>query len=109
MPRDRVKGLWCAVGVRLFRYTHKQGAGQFAVFTDERCVVGLVVSTKNGRWPGVGAFFDQGLEGGAIPVKLCIGGGFSFVHQGGFGSNKVLTVKREDRRFEFGFRQRSAA
>ena len=46
------------IGVRLFRYADKQGAGQFPVFTDERCIVGLVASTKNGRWPAVGAFFD---------------------------------------------------
>ena len=89
----------------LFRYAHKQGASQFPVFTDERCVAGLVVSTKNGRWPGVGVFFDQGFVGRAITVKFCIGGGLSFVHQGCFGSNKVPTVIRKDSRFEFGLRQ----
>ena len=33
---------------RLFRNTHKQSAGQFSVFTDERCVAALVVFAKNG-------------------------------------------------------------
>src|SRR6476660_1844358 len=83
MPRG-----WCAVGVRLFRYTHKQSAGQLAVFTDERCVVALVVLTKSGRWPSVGLFSDQGFVGCAVTVKLCTDGGFSFVHQGCFGSDK---------------------
>ena len=89
----------------LFRYAHEQSAGQFAVFTNERRVIGLVVSTKNGRWAGVGVFFDQGFVGRAIRVKLCIGGGFAFVHQGGFGSDKILTVIRKDTRVEFGLRQ----
>ena len=89
---------------RLFRYTHKQGAGQLAVFTDERCVAGLVVSTKKGRCPGVGAFLDQVFVGRAIMVKFGTGGGLSFFGQGGLGSNKVLTVIRKDSRFEFGAR-----
>jgi hypothetical protein len=43
---------------RLFRDAHKEGAGQFAVCPDKRCVVGLVVMTKNGRRSDVGVFFD---------------------------------------------------
>ena len=61
---------WPRYQGRLFRCAHKQGAGQFAVFTDERCVVGLVVFTKNGRWPGVGLFFDQGFVGRAIWLQV---------------------------------------
>ena len=56
---------------QLFRNPHKQGARQFAVRTHERCVVGLVVLTKNGRWPGVGVFFGQGFVGRALMVKFC--------------------------------------
>jgi hypothetical protein len=89
---------------RLFRCGHKHGTGQLAVFTGERCVVGVVVSTKKGRWPGVGVFFDQGFLGSAIMVKFCIDGGLSSLRQGRFGSNKVLTVIRKDRRFDFGLR-----
>ena len=39
---------WPRYQERLFRGAYKQGAGQFAVCTDEWCVVGLVVFTKNG-------------------------------------------------------------
>ena len=42
-----------ALQAKLFRDTHKKSAGQFAVFTCERCVVALVVLTKNGYCPGV--------------------------------------------------------
>ena len=70
---DRVNGVSGALPVRLFRYTHKQGAGQLAVITDERCVAGLVVLTKKGRWPGVGAFLDQGFVRRTISVKFGIG------------------------------------
>src|ERR1700746_4233269 len=55
---------------RLFGYRNKYCTGQFAISTDERCVVGLVVLTKNGRWPGVGVFFGQGFVGRAIMVKF---------------------------------------
>ena len=89
---------------RLFGYSNKYGTGQFAITTDERCVVGLVVLTKNGRWPGVGVFFDQGFVGRASWVKFCTDGGLSIVHQRGFGSNKLLTVIRKDTRVEFGLR-----
>ena len=88
---------------QLLRYPDKQRTIQFAIFTNKRCVVGLVVLTKNSRWPGVGAFFDQGFVSRAARVKFCIGGGLSFVHHGCVGSNKVLTVKRKDSRFEFVF------
>ena len=90
---------------QLLWYRHKQRASQFAVSTDERRVVGFVVFTKEGRWPGVGVFFRQGFVSRATLVKFCIDGGFLFVrHQGRVGSNKVLPVIRKDGRFEFGFR-----
>jgi hypothetical protein len=89
---------------QLLRYANKQRADQFAIFTDKRCVIGLVVLAKDGRWPGEGAFVDQGFVSRAAMVKFGIGGGLPFVHQGRVGSNKVLTVKRKDRRFEFGLR-----
>src|SRR4029078_6489006 len=96
---------WPRYQGRLFPGAYKQGAGQFAVFTDERCVVGLVVFTKNGRWPGVGLFFDQGFVSRAIWLKFCTYGGLSIVHQSCFRSNKILTVIRQDTRIEFGLRQ----
>src|SRR5262249_22706946 len=77
---------------RLFWGAYKQGAGQFAICTDERCVVALVVFTKNGNWAGVGVFFGQRFVGRAITVKFCIYGGLSIVHQSCFGSDKILTV-----------------
>ena len=93
-----------ALSRRLFRDAHKEGAGQFAVCPDERCVVGLVVMTKNGRWPDVGVFFDQGFVGRAIMVKFCTDRRLSVLHQSGFGSNKVFAVIRKDTRVEFCFR-----
>src|ERR1700752_502303 len=67
---------------RLLGYTNKYGTGQFAISTDERCVVGLVVLTKNGRWPGVGVFFGQGFVGRVIMVKFCADRRLSCLHQG---------------------------
>ena len=51
---DQRLSLWARCQRRLFRYTHKHGASQLAVLTDERCVVGFVVSTKKDCWPGGG-------------------------------------------------------
>jgi hypothetical protein len=90
---------------RLFGYSNKYGAGQFAITTDERCVVGLVVLAKNGRWPGVGVFFDQGFVGRAIMVKFCADRRLSCLHQGRFGPNKIFAVIRKDSRVEFVCRQ----
>ena len=39
--------------MRLFRDSHEQGTGQFAVGTNEGCVVGFVVLAQNGRGPRV--------------------------------------------------------
>src|SRR6187549_1555009 len=91
--------------VRLLRDPNEQSAGHLAVCTDEWCVVALVVFTKNGHWPGVGVSFGQRFVGWAIMLKFCVYGGLSIVHQGCFGSNKVLTVIRQDTRIEFGLRQ----
>jgi len=95
----------CYASPNLFGDAHKQSAGQFAVCTDERRVVGLVVSTKNGHWPCEGVFLDQGFISRAIRFKFCIYGGLSIVHQGCFVSDKILTVIRKDTRVEFGLRQ----
>ena len=64
----------------LFRYAHKEGTDHFAIFTDERSVIGLVVSTENCRWPGIGAFCDKGLISCAIMVELRPGSGLSLIH-----------------------------
>ena len=74
--------VWPSYQGRLFGYTHKQSAGQFAIFTDERCVVSLVVLTKNRGRPGVGVFFGQGFVGRAIMVKFCTDRRLSSLHQG---------------------------
>ncbi len=39
---------------RLFRHSHEQSAGHFAVRTDHGCIVGVVVLAKKGRRPGIG-------------------------------------------------------
>ena len=65
----------------------------------------LVVFTKNGRWPRVGVFFDQGFVGWAIRVKFCIGSGLSIFHQGCFGSTKSFPSSERILASNFGLRQ----
>ena len=94
---------------RLFRHSHEQGAGQFAVCTNEGCVVGFVVLAKKGRRPGIGLFLRQRFVGRTIVVKLCVDGGLSVLRQGSLGSNEVRTIIGKDSRCQFGFRRCHAA
>ena len=73
---------------------HKQRAGQFAG------VVGVVVSTKNGRGPGVGVFFDQGFVCRAALVKFCTDRGLSGPPLSGLEISEVdlNSAVRRDRR-----------
>ena len=90
---------------RLFRHSHEQSAGHFAVCTDERRIVGVVVLAKKSRRPGIGLFLRQRFVGRAIVVKLCIDFGFSVFRQGRLGSNEVRTIIGKDSRCEVGFRR----
>ena len=54
---------------RLLRYPNKESTNQFALFTDEWSVVGVIGFTKHSRWPDVGVFFDQGFVSRAIMVS----------------------------------------
>ena len=78
---------------RLFRDADKQRAGQFAVCTNEGCVVGFIGLPHNSRGSGVGLFLRQRFVGRTIVVKLCVDGGLSVLRQGSLGSNEIRTIR----------------
>src|SRR5262245_58693234 len=66
----------------LFLDAHEQGAGQFAVSSEKRRIVGLVAMPENGRRTDIGVLFDKGFVGSAIVVGVCSQLRFAIVHQG---------------------------
>jgi hypothetical protein len=87
----------CAIKGRLFRDANKQGTGQFAVCTNEGCVVGFIALAHNSRGPSIRLFLRQRFVGRTIVVKLCADGGLSVLRQGSLGSHEVRTIIGKDR------------
>ena len=86
---------------RLFRHSHEQSAGQFAVCTNHGCIVGVVVVAKKGRWPGIGLILRQRFVGRTVVIKFRTGLGLSVLRQGRLGPREVRAIIGKYRRRKF--------